>query len=197
MARSLDLEEQRLLVTAAGHEIAAGRLGWLPHLGLGAAAAREDHAWEVGPAASLSIPLFDNGQATRAAGRAHLSAAQARLADRSLAVRRAARMLAARVTAAHARAARLEHTLLPLRRRIVEQTVLQYNAMQLGPFELLLARQQEIDAERRAVEARRDFWLAAAEADALRAGRLSGAEAGRLPAATDSVPEANGGSHAP
>jgi cobalt-zinc-cadmium efflux system outer membrane protein len=51
---------------------------------------------------------------------------------------------------------------LPLRRRIVEGTQLHVNAMDLSVFALLQARQSEIEAGRRYLEAVRDYWIARA-----------------------------------
>ena len=61
---------------------------------------------------------------------------------------------------------------LPLRRRIVEETQLQSNAMQVSPFRLVAAKREEIDAEIKYRRLLRDFWIARAELDQIVAGRL-------------------------
>jgi hypothetical protein len=40
---------------------------------------------------------------------------------------------------------------------------LQYNAMQIGVFDLLRAKQEEVNAGREYVEALRDYWVARAD----------------------------------
>ena len=50
------------------------------------------------------------------------------------------------VAAARDQAEYYRAVVLPLRARIVEETQLHYNAMQVSPFQLLTARQQQIDA---------------------------------------------------
>jgi outer membrane protein, heavy metal efflux system len=59
---------------------------------------------------------------------------------------------------------------MPLRQRILEQTVLQYNAMNASPFELLVARQQQVQASRQYMESLRDAWIAWVEIEQIRAG---------------------------
>ena len=61
-------------------------------------------------------------------------------------------------------------TLLPVRERVVSESLLQYNAMNLGVFELLTARRNLIDTARAYVEALRDFWVAHATLEQIAAG---------------------------
>ena len=69
---------------------------------------------------------------------------------------------------------------LPLRQRIVEQSLLQYNAMQIGVFQLLQSRRDQINAGREYIEALRDYWIARATLSRLLAGGSpeGGSEAG-------------------
>jgi outer membrane protein TolC len=53
----------------------------------------------------------------------------------------------------------------------LEQTLLQYNAMQIGIFQLLQARREQLDAELAEVETRREYWTARAAFEVLLAGR--------------------------
>ena len=75
-----------------------------------------------------------------------------------------------RVVSAHARARQYQDVILPAQHRVTEQTLLQYNAMQLGIFQLLEARQAELRVELEHVETLREYWTAAAELRALLAG---------------------------
>jgi cobalt-zinc-cadmium efflux system outer membrane protein len=63
--------------------------------------------------------------------------------------------------------------LLPQRGRILELTIAQYNAMFKGAYDLLLAKQAEVEAQKAYVEAWRDYWIARA--------RLERAVGGALP----------------
>jgi len=71
---------------------------------------------------------------------------------------------------------------LPLHERIVNEAQLQYNAMQLSPFELLRAREQQIQTAVSYIEALRDYWLARGDLEQLMSGRLPGSSG--IPART-------------
>ena len=65
-------------------------------------------------------------------------------------------------------------TVLPLRHRIIEESQLQYNAMQISLFDLLRVKQEEVNAARQSVEAQRDYWVARAELEQAVGGSLNG-----------------------
>jgi outer membrane protein TolC len=169
--QSLELAELRSRAEAAARRVGLAR--WhsvLPGLGAGVSAEREEGSWSVGPAVNLAIPLFDWGQGERGRAWAELRQVRELYRERALAVRAGARAAAQRLVGSRERADHLRTVLVPLRRRIVDATLLQYNAMQASPFELIQARQAEIDAEVRLVEALREAHLAAGDVDRLRAG---------------------------
>ena len=62
--------------------------------------------------------------------------------------------------------------MLPLRERIVNEAQLQYNAMQLGPFQLLRAREQQIETAVGYIETLREYWIARADLVQISSGRL-------------------------
>jgi outer membrane protein, heavy metal efflux system len=78
-------------------------------------------------------------------------------------------MLSARATVEH-----YNQTLMPQRQKILRQTLLQYNAMQVSTYVVLQAKQNEQVAERGYVEALRDYWIARAELERVVGGRLGG-----------------------
>ena len=49
---------------------------------------------------------------------------------------------------------------VPLRKRIVDESTLRYNAMTIGVFELLADAREQVASVNTAIEATRDFWLA-------------------------------------
>jgi cobalt-zinc-cadmium efflux system outer membrane protein len=59
-----------------------------------------------------------------------------------------------------------------LHERIVNESQLQYNAMQLGPIQLLRAKEQQIETAVAYIEALRDYWLARGDIGQLLGGRL-------------------------
>src|SRR4029450_3612038 len=78
------------------------------------------------------------------------------------------RMLQARALAEH-----YWTVLLPLRVRVLQQTQLEYNAMLVGVFQLLVAKRDEIDAGRGYIEALRDYWIARTDLESAVGGELA------------------------
>lgn len=135
-----------------------------------------------GPTLQLELPIFDQRQATIAKLEAQERQAQRRLNALSVDARSRVRearlaLLAARNVVAH-----YEQVLLPLRERVLQQSQLQYNGMQVGLYELLDAKEQQAEAERGHVEALRDYWVARAELELQIGGRL-----GQPPVTTSSA----------
>ncbi len=79
---------------------------------------------------------------------------------------------------------------MPERRRLLEEAVKQYNAMNVDAFGLLLLRRELALAEEQLAEATRQYWRADAERAALAAGALIEAQPG---AASMGPPAGDGG----
>ena len=143
---------------------------------LGAAAEREPEGeWTVGPAVSVPIPLFDTGAARVSRAQAELRRARQAYAATAIEVRSAARAARDALLAARRRAEHLRTIILPLRHTIVEQTQAEYNAMLIGVFDVIRAKQDEIDAGATYVTALRDYWLARAGLEQVVNGRMGDA----------------------
>ena len=56
-------------------------------------------------------------------------------------------------------ALRYQEQLIPLRQQIVESSMLHYNYMLVGVFQLLSAKQEEVSAKKEHIEAIRDYWI--------------------------------------
>jgi cobalt-zinc-cadmium efflux system outer membrane protein len=180
--RSVDLASMRAEVEVAGRSAGiVNALGWLTDADIGVSAERESgkgSPWTVGPSLSVPIPLFDQGQVSGVRAGAALRQAAARYYAEAVEVRSRARSAQQVATGSHDRAAYLKEVLLPLRQRILEQTQLQYNAMQVSAFELLRAKRDEIDTAAEWVEALRDAWKARATLEQIVRGRLPETEDG-------------------
>lgn len=174
LASSLDLEAKRHQITALGHALGLERLEVMfPEGAVGVTAAREaDGTWGVGPLVSFSVPVFDYGQAASAGARARLEQAYAEYTDLAIRLRRSTRATYLETHAARESSRYFLDVVLPLRASVTEQTQRQFNAMQLGVFQLLEARRRELDAGRRYVEALLAHWTARAQLEALLLGRM-------------------------
>jgi outer membrane protein, heavy metal efflux system len=173
LEQSLDLADARQRIAATGQQLGLTR--WttlLPELSAGPQAERNDGEWEIGPRLDFPIPLFDQGQARVGRGVAELRRARQEYYGAAVRIRATARALRDRVDGARDRALYYRDILLPLHERIVNETQLQYNAMQLGPFQLLRAREQQIQTAVAYIESLRDYWLARADVEQILSGRL-------------------------
>jgi cobalt-zinc-cadmium efflux system outer membrane protein len=91
----------------------------------------------------------------------------------SINVRSEVRLAATQLESARWTAERYKKVLLPLREKVVSDSQLQYNAMQIGLAELLAAKQAQIEAYRAYLEALRDYWNAHVDLEVAVGGRLT------------------------
>jgi outer membrane protein TolC len=135
----------------------------------------------------FQVPVFDLGEARlRQAGESYAEAVN-RLTEKAVNVRSEARDAYRAYRSAYDIAVRYRDQALPLRQTITDETMLRYGAMQVDVFTLLTEARQRLAVNIAAIEAQRDFWLAAANLDAAVAG-------GGVAAGGDAVPhEAMGG----
>jgi cobalt-zinc-cadmium efflux system outer membrane protein len=135
----------------------------------------------LGPTLSLDLPVFDQRQALIGRLEAQFRQSERRLDELSVNARSEVRTAVARLVSFRRAVDQYRKVVLPLRERVLEQSQLQYNAMQIGLFQLVAAKQQQVEAYAAYLEAIRDYWQARAELV-----RLVG---GRLPASAAEVPQ--------
>jgi outer membrane protein, heavy metal efflux system len=171
--RSLDLAAAEQHVVAAAENLTLNRTsGWFPELTAGAKGERDEGDWDLGPSLAIPLPLFDRGQARLARARAELGRAEELRYALAVGIRASLRAARDRAVGERERALFYRDVQLPLRERVVRETELQYNAMQLGVFELLRAKEQQIESASRYVETLRDYWLAHGDLTLILSGRL-------------------------
>jgi outer membrane protein TolC len=202
---SLELSEAKQRLEGLARRTGVNRTaGWLPDIAVDVHVLEGEPQNEppgadhdgprLGAGVSLTIPLFDRKQGDGVALEAEFDALLERYYGMAVDVRSAAREAASRVRSFHARARQYQDVIVPAQKRVTEQTLLQYNAMQIGVFELLGARREEIDVELAHVETLREYWSAVAGLEALLAGRRVAGDGGV--ASTVSTPEpASAGEH--
>lgn len=133
-----------------------------------------DHGESGGPSIRMPIPIFNFGQGAKARAEARVRQLRERYLGLGVEIRSEVRSARDRMLLARERAAYIKSEALPLRRRVLEETQLHYNAMQVGVFELLRAKQEEANAGREYVEALREYWVARAELEKAVGGSLNG-----------------------
>jgi cobalt-zinc-cadmium efflux system outer membrane protein len=175
LARSMDLLSARQRIIAAGNQLGFNRwTALIPELHAGPLGERDEGSWSVGPTLEFPIPLFDQGHARIGRTVAELRRAQQQYYALAIRIRGTARAVRDRIEGARDRALYYRDIMLPLRERIVNESQLQYNAMQLGPFQLLRAKEEQIETAVAYIETLRDYWLARGDAGQLLSGRLPG-----------------------
>jgi len=117
---------------------------------------REDQTgWEV----ELGIPLFDVASRKTRAERQYMQAVS-RTMDLAVRARSEVRETYGAYRTAFDVARHYRDEIVPLRKRISEETLLRYNGMLASVFELLADSRQQVAAVNAYIESVRDFWLA-------------------------------------
>ena len=175
VAQRSDLAAMRKEVEELGHVSSlAHSTRWIGSLTVGLEAARlVDGNYSFGPNVSIELPLFDQRQALIARLEALLRQSEARLEARAVDARSEVRAARDAMVAARRIAERYRTVVVPLRERIVALAQQRYDAMLMGAYELLLAKQSEISAYRDDIDAVRDYWIARSELERAVGGRLA------------------------
>ncbi|EHH03673.1 copper resistance protein [Mesorhizobium amorphae] len=106
------------------------------------------------------IPVFDTGKPRmRKAELAYMQAAN-RLAEKAVNVRSQARSAFDAYRSTYDIARHYRNSVVPLRKKIEEESVLTYNGMITNTFELLADTRARIEANIQALRARQSFWIA-------------------------------------
>ncbi len=198
LAASLDrLEAEARIVAAARTAGLVRKRSGFTIFDLGADGMRDavDGTWGFGPSVTASLPLLDQGQAQVASARATFRRRVAEAAALEVEIRSAARHLEEHARRTRERARHYRDVYLPLRARLVREVVQYYNAMQIGAFEVLDAKQRETDARREFVDALREAWLARIDLDELLSGALDRASAAHAPVESPAELPAGEGGH--
>lgn len=174
LAQRLDLAAARQAIEVVARELGVtDATAMVPHFTAGLHFESEpDHTKTTGPSVDFPIPIFDSGKARVARDEARLRQAQQEYVALGVEIRSEVRAASARTAAARERALVLRDELLPLHARRVEESQRLYNGMQLGVFDLLRARQEQVEASREELEARADYWVSRTALERAVGGRI-------------------------
>jgi len=144
---------------------------YLGRVEAGIAGEFHDEEWNIGPKIELQIPLFNRGKDSRKLALRQFEALQAKALshgrDLSLALESARR----RFELSDNRLERIQNELLPVVQSIQRDQILNYNAMQIGLFELLESRSLELSNTLMYLEAQKDWWKDRLEIELLLVGK--------------------------
>ena len=180
LRQNLELRALRRRAHAASRAHDAATVGAIvPNLHAGIAAGRQlNEPWTLGPTVGVSLPIFDQGQGKTSRAAAERERADALHAVVEAETRSAAREVSVQLAAARAAVERYRDVISPLWAGIVDQTLRQYNAMQVSVFQLVQAKREQLSAQNRYVLSLRDYWTLRSSAEQL----LAGGSASELPA---------------
>jgi len=150
------------------------------------------HPSKRGYELELPLPLFDFGDATRAGGEARYLAALNRAAQVGVDADSQVREAYGAYRTAWDLARHYRDEIVPLRKSISDEMLLQYNGMLVGVFELLADARAQTASVIQTIEAQREFWAADAALTATLLGAPTRAEALDAGARTEVV---GGGRH--
>ena len=108
----------------------------------------------------IEIPLFDGGEVSLRRGRETYMQAVNRLVAKAINIRSEARSAYQTYRATYDITLQYQNNILPLRKIISDETLLQYNGMLIDVAELLADARERVESNTRAIEAKRDFLIA-------------------------------------
>ena len=145
----------------------------------------------TGPSLSIELPVFNQHQADIARMEARLRQSYQRLTAQAVRIRSEVRSLRNRLVMKRHLIEHYEKTLLPLKHRMVALTLQNYNFMLTGAFDLLDAKQNEIDAHQQYQMAVRDYWMIRSDLQRALGGSIPNRDQASAPRKQPDMPEAH------
>ncbi|MCA1247304.1 TolC family protein [Massilia sp. MS-15] len=162
MQQRLDVQLAKLRTQATARALGLSRAtGFVNVLEAGYVnASKTGQPRENGYEVELALPLFDWGGARVAKAEALYMQSVHRTADTAISARSQVREAYSAYRTSYDVAKYYRDEIVPLRKKISEETLLRYNGMLMSVFELLADARAQINGVNAAIEAQRDYWLA-------------------------------------
>ncbi|HEX6565079.1 MAG TPA: TolC family protein [Chthoniobacterales bacterium] len=175
ISQRLDLQADYLTIQSQAKNLGLTKaFRFVGALDFGVESEREtDAQTRIGPTFAIELPIFNQGQARIARGEAALRQAQDRFEALAVDVRSQIRELRDQLVNKREIARSYQQELLPIKRRILNESLANYNAMQISDFELFATKAEEERTEREYVEAVRDYWITRAQLEEAVGGNLN------------------------
>jgi cobalt-zinc-cadmium efflux system outer membrane protein len=177
LAQRLDLAAARKEVEVLERALDLARTSrWVGTVDVGVSAARDAEGLGVlGPSLRLELPVFDQRQALIAGLEARQRAAERRREGLSIDARSEVRAARAALQTRRQLVERYR-TVLLLREQRVALSQRQYDGMLLGVYQLLAAKESQVDGYRDYIAAVRDYWVARVELERALGGPSGGGQ---------------------
>jgi cobalt-zinc-cadmium efflux system outer membrane protein len=174
VSQRLDLAASKKRIEASRHAVNLANSYYVPSLAVGIRGdIDEEGNNSVGPTVSVGLPIFGQRKVARARAEALLRQSErestALVFDIKSELKRAyEEFLLARQTANY-----YQSQILPLSKRIVDESLKHYNYMLLSNYQLIQAKQNQISAQRDYINALRDYWMTRSELERIVGGTLN------------------------
>ncbi len=171
-----DLIAMRMQVDAIGQALALKtKTRFLPAgINVGVDTEKQTDGQRItGPTLDLELPIFDQGQGEIGKLTAEYRQAQRKLQSLAIQIRSEVREARDTLKINRDQVAYFKKVVVPLNVKSVNQTLLQYNAMQVNTYDLFLTKQRELDSEREYIQAWRDYWISRTQLEEAVGGDLS------------------------
>src|SRR3984957_6060026 len=174
ISQRLDLQADYLLLTRETRELGLTKaFRFLGALDFGIESEREtDAQTRTGPTFAIELPIFNQGQARIKRDQAALRQAEDKFEALAIDIRSKIGELRDELARKRQIARFYQDELFPDQRRILNESLVNYNAMEIGNFELFTIKAEEARTEREYVEAVRDYWIAQVELEREVGGNL-------------------------
>ena len=144
---------------------------------------------ENGYEIELAIPIFDWGGARTAKAQALYMQSVHRTADTATVARSQVREAYSAYRTTYDVARHYRDEVVPLQKKISEETLLRYNGMLMSVFELLADARAQISGVNAAIEAQRDYWIAETDLQAAISGSGGSSVALASASSAEAAPE--------
>lgn len=157
----LDLTSARLEAQAYARVLGLSQsLQWLPLLEVGVQGSKESSgARLIGPTVAIELPIFGKNRANQLRAQARLEQATQKAIALETEISSQIHTLYQQMMVARSLFGRYQNELLPQRQAILARNVEMHNYMLVGQFDLLIAKQQEIEANQGLINALGEYWL--------------------------------------
>lgn len=124
-----------------------------------------DDPYEKGYEVSFEVPIFDTGDARVHRAESLYAQSIDRMAQAAIDARSQVRKAAVQYRTTYEMAVREREEIMPLRKMVLKQDLLRYNASQISVFDLLADAREQITSVNDYTRSLRDFWIAKSRLD--------------------------------
>lgn len=164
LVKNMELISSREAIDTLRKELGLSSSNFLSNGEIGVSSERDiDGGWVTGPNLLIPLPIVDQGQGYIARTTSELNKRVSNYEAMIIEKRANIRATLSQMEKARAKALLYRDEILPLRRELTEETQTRYDSMLVGVFDLLLAKQSEIQAGANYIEALKEYWIRRSE----------------------------------